>query len=90
MRRASATPKARAQLVLQYLARGGARELRQQLELLGELLPHDVPFLHEPAHVIESERHRLIAQDNAGAHALAAAGIGDPDHGRLGDQRVLV
>ena len=55
---ASARAEARAQLVLPHLAGRVARQLVEQLELLGDLLPHDAARLHEGAHLGERRARR--------------------------------
>src|SRR5262245_37028779 len=84
-------PEAPAQLLLYDLAHGVARQRRDDLELLGNLLHHDTAADHEGAHLVE-RRGKSFArtQDEAGTHALTASRVWDADHRGLGDPRMLV
>src|SRR5262245_1676189 len=74
-----------AELVLAYLAGRVARQLIDQLELFGDLLPHDAPPFHERAHRGKRQCRRPGPRHDAGAHALAARRVRHADHRHVGD-----
>src|SRR4051794_30180220 len=77
-----------AELVLHDLAGGVARERIDELELLGQLLLHQVVLEEIRAQVRQCGHIRGVLGHDDCARALAGAGVGQADHGHIGDLRV--
>src|SRR6185369_9887965 len=86
----ASSAEAPPQLPFQNFPRGIARQRVDDLDLLGDLLAHDAATLHESADLGDVEGAAGLARHDAGSDALAAGGVGQADHGGLGDGGVLV
>ena len=65
--------------LLHNLADGGARELGDDQEVLGNELPGEMAISQVPDHLLKRERFALAAQFDDGTDLLAQPGVGDAD-----------
>src|SRR3990172_10481950 len=84
-------PEAPAELGLDHFAHRVARQRVHDLELLGDLLDHDLAADHESPHRVEGQARRSTrSRHDASAYALATVAIRHADHCDIGDLRMLV